>query len=504
LLLNIRRRVHMRLTKRIISLMIAICLMASNIPTGFIAHAAHAGPDFENHWAQDNIQRVMREGWVSETENFRPDDVITRAEFITLINNMMGFVNRADISHFSDVSPGDWFYQSISIAVGHGYIFGLGDGMMGPNYPITRTQAIAIFTRLAGLDTSAPQEELINGIRDWASVPEWGRAEVLTAIAAGFVSGTGDGYIQGSAYLTRAEAVRLLLGRHDNVRVFAFPGTYEVDDASAVLIIGSDIIVAIAEGAVVGEATIASNVSNSGIVVRNGASVGAVNVETGAQGNTVTLERNTNVRDISVSTGAVDTTVIVSGDASASEITVEDGAINTTIIADRGSQITDLVVEAGASGTTVENREDAEIDNAVINAPTNITGEGSIGNAEINSEDVYFETAPGVTGGTGTVNIGARPAPGETQPGDTQPGDTQPGDTDPQDGDTEVVTPTPTPPTGGGRPPGPRPGPEPTPTPNALTGIARIQGEIQGGPRIGTVLTGALLSGNNTGELSAS
>lgn len=67
--------------------------------------------DIKGHWAEkqinDWVNKDLAKGYPGGT--FKPDNSITRAEFITLVNRAFGFTEKAQVS-FSDVSSKDWFY----------------------------------------------------------------------------------------------------------------------------------------------------------------------------------------------------------------------------------------------------------------------------------------------------------------------------------------------------------------------------------------------------------
>ena len=48
--------------------------------------------DIDGHWAREYINRAAQKGWVSgyEDNTFRPENLITRAEAISLINHVLG------------------------------------------------------------------------------------------------------------------------------------------------------------------------------------------------------------------------------------------------------------------------------------------------------------------------------------------------------------------------------------------------------------------------------
>lgn len=93
----------------------------------------YEGPDlFDDivaHWAQGEINRAARKGWVQGdgTGLFLPDALITRAEVVTTINRVLGRMVDADglpADHreFPDNQPGSWYYfDMLEAAIGHAY-----------------------------------------------------------------------------------------------------------------------------------------------------------------------------------------------------------------------------------------------------------------------------------------------------------------------------------------------------------------------------------------------
>ncbi len=80
--------------------------------------------DIANHWANKSINSASEKGWVNGYEDgtFRPNQFITRAEFITLVNNVLGRkVKKEHIlpeaRKFSDLNENKWYYESIQEAI---------------------------------------------------------------------------------------------------------------------------------------------------------------------------------------------------------------------------------------------------------------------------------------------------------------------------------------------------------------------------------------------------
>lgn len=70
---------------------------------------------------REAILKVANTGWVSgyEDGSFRPYNNITRAELITVINNLLYRTIKAPVQDltFKDVQPYQWFYNSIATAM---------------------------------------------------------------------------------------------------------------------------------------------------------------------------------------------------------------------------------------------------------------------------------------------------------------------------------------------------------------------------------------------------
>ena len=86
--------------------------------------------DIENHWAKAEIEQAAALGWLKGYENgtFGPDQYITRAEAMTIINRMLCRIPEndddllADMNVWSDNNPQDWYYLAVQEATNsHNY-----------------------------------------------------------------------------------------------------------------------------------------------------------------------------------------------------------------------------------------------------------------------------------------------------------------------------------------------------------------------------------------------
>lgn len=80
--------------------------------------------DIEGHWANQYINSAAEKGWVTGYSDgtFKPDQAITRAEFMTLVNKVLERrVLKEDIlpeaKQFPDLSPNAWYYEEVQEAI---------------------------------------------------------------------------------------------------------------------------------------------------------------------------------------------------------------------------------------------------------------------------------------------------------------------------------------------------------------------------------------------------
>ncbi len=182
----------------------AIALVLQN---GVSFAMAQSPDDIQGHWAQAEIDALMETGVVRgyEDGSFRPDDPITRAEFVSLLNRAAGLQASGESAGFTDVQPGDWFAGDAALAAAVGTITGFEDGTFRPGSPITRQEVAVILAR--ALDLGGGQRLTF---RDPFSISPWAAEGVAATAAAGFMKGYPDGTFGGSRPVTRAEAAALV------------------------------------------------------------------------------------------------------------------------------------------------------------------------------------------------------------------------------------------------------------------------------------------------------
>ncbi|MGB4608637.1 MAG: S-layer homology domain-containing protein, partial [Sedimentibacter sp.] len=139
---------------------------------------------------------------------FRPDDKISRAEFVSLLIRVLGISNQDAVLKFTDVKPGDWFAKDVALAAEKGYVKGYEDGSFKPNSPITRQEIGTIIGSLLEDDVTNA-DEILSLFSD--DIPQWAKLPVAKAVKAEIIKGLPGNIFGGVQNTTRAEATVMLL-----------------------------------------------------------------------------------------------------------------------------------------------------------------------------------------------------------------------------------------------------------------------------------------------------
>ncbi len=146
-----------------------------------------AGNEFtdipEDKWYAAAVNVCASYGIISGSGGeFRPDDPITRAEFVTILSK---FSEMSESSQaFTDVDPSSWYAPYVANANAHGWISGYADGSFHPSKPVERGEAVAIVNRILGRSCDAEKLKAhLGGKRYYGDVPvdKWYFADIMEA-----------------------------------------------------------------------------------------------------------------------------------------------------------------------------------------------------------------------------------------------------------------------------------------------------------------------------------
>ena len=303
--------------------------------------------DIGGHWAQGTIIQWTSKGYISGYEDgtFKPDNSITRAEFVRLVNQSMGYTKTGNV-YFSDVSSSYWGYNDIQKGVAAGYVRGDGNGKFRPNDPVSRQEAAVMISQICGLgqDYSAAAK-----YTDYRYIPSWAAGYVGAVSKAGIMSGYPDGDFKGDRYLSRAEAVIALdkalnynASTTDDREVLK---NYKLTDTS------------LKDKIIQGDLTISSSLSKKDVVLDNVKVEGSIIVE---GGKTITA-KNCEINNLEMSTS--DATFDATGKTTVKKTTFEKYGKLT------GSGYSKVVIDEDLNDYVTL---DAEIDEVELDEETNV------------------------------------------------------------------------------------------------------------------------------------
>jgi hypothetical protein len=167
-----------------------------------------------SHWAYDVITQMSTAGYVYGYPDgtFKPDNTITRAEFVTIINRVLDLQPYSPAApSFTDVASDAWYSSSVESAVYAGIIQGYGAGIFDPGRTITREELATILVNALGKkDEAAASISESTAFTDDAGISAWARGNIVVAVKYRLLNGYPDGSFQPQANATRAETSALI------------------------------------------------------------------------------------------------------------------------------------------------------------------------------------------------------------------------------------------------------------------------------------------------------
>jgi len=174
--------------------------------------------DIYGHWAAQDIKDLSRQGLLAgyEDGSFRPDNPISRLEFIVFLDRLAGMKEKGENNpkmslplpfvDAGEIPP--WAKDTVARAYARGWLKGFEDGTIRPFATLTRVEAAAFLVRFMGESAPAPAPSL--PFRDLGEVPSWAKDAVARAYAAGLLRGLTPDTLGPLSSLTRAQAAAVL------------------------------------------------------------------------------------------------------------------------------------------------------------------------------------------------------------------------------------------------------------------------------------------------------
>ena len=373
--------------------------------TAFNAHVLANSDDISGHWAENQIKEWANIGYISGYPDgtFLPDNSITRAEFLTLVNKIFKFENKTNIN-FIDVRPDYWAYSEIQKGISAGYVSGDKNGTFRPDDFITRQEAAVIINKL--LDNTEITENKPN-FKDAYDIDEWAKNSVDIVYEHGILSGFPNDTYRPKKYMTRAEAVSALK------RLTELKGTDDIGKNEYILreeqmkdkIIDGDLIITDDMDTVNLEGvTVKGNVYVKGGNVIHAENCNINKLITDGEDFTFEADENTTVDKTElnscgkISGEGFDEVII--DDVCNDEIIIDGDIKNvvhnakTDIFIGKNADIENFKVTENAENSHIKFEKGSKVKNAEIYGRIKIVGEGEIGTMEVYTSGVESSIRP--------------------------------------------------------------------------------------------------------------
>lgn len=411
--MNRHKQLFGALGRRSMACLLALILVLGLVPVTSLRASAIS--------VDEAVQKVVDWGFMRGdiSGNMRPDDPITRAEFVTIINRAFGYHVMGE-DPFTDVTNADWYAQDVAIAYTENYINGTSASTFSPNGHLTREQAVVILARNMRLQAYPGEDTSFSDSRD---LHEWSRGLVEQAVRYHIVNGYPDGTFRPDRAITRGEAATLLVNAIGNP-------VQEAGSQSLSGVYGNVTITAsgvtLRDTVVAGNLYITDGVDLGSVLLENVRVLGQIVICGGGvsqDGNDSIVLRNVDAQELIIDTQrGQEVSVRVDGDGTIASTTVRtnaflrdntgDGQGMLQITLDGGEkaklslagnikQVTNLTpgstmnlvsgtassitIDEAATGSTLDIAAGALADEVNLDVATTVTGQGDIGKLTVNT-----------------------------------------------------------------------------------------------------------------------
>ena len=169
------------------------------------------------YWAYPFVKQMSDQALVAdftETQDFEPDKLITRASMATLISQAFNDQPEVQqIKKFQDVTNENAIAADIDKAVRTGFMQGYSDEEFRPLDNIPRYQVLVTLATGLGLKPSQNPEQILQKFGDGTDLPDWAKEQVAAAAEAGLIvnrPGVADDSLSPNASATRAEVAAMI------------------------------------------------------------------------------------------------------------------------------------------------------------------------------------------------------------------------------------------------------------------------------------------------------
>lgn len=347
------------------------------------APPAAALTDISGHWGEKAIKNAISAGFVKGYPDgtFRPDKAVTRAEFVTMVNNALQLRDSNKVNLlFTDVDKNAWYHDEVAKASYVRYVVGTSKTTFSPAANITRQEAAVMVSRFlpkAGMTG----KDVLATFPDQSRIASWAEEGLAVAINKGYMKGHSSGLIAPTGTLTRAEAAVIITNILNGETIIREDTYVRVSgDILRDKIYVGDIIIDKSVGE--GDATL-ENLSALSVVYVNGGGSHTVEMENSLIIRLVVTKEGTQVRVMAADGTTIYTTILFNNnllvDQDGNEAlpdgeTFEDiVVVQGTVTSQQAQEIAAAIAEQIQSGNPVTPQQVAQAVQSVLTNSTTTT-----------------------------------------------------------------------------------------------------------------------------------
>ncbi len=165
----------------------------------------------DSHWAKESILSLYSKGIINGMTNdtFAPDEFVTRAQFVTMLQKAFNLEPKYPLSPFNDVKSTDWYFTAVIAAYDNSIATGY-NGNFNPDSLVTR-QDMATFAYRAA---KASEKTLSVGEKslfdDDSLISAYASDAVYSMRSAGVINGMTEFEFSPLGNATRAQAAHII------------------------------------------------------------------------------------------------------------------------------------------------------------------------------------------------------------------------------------------------------------------------------------------------------
>lgn len=164
-------------------------------------------------WAVPAVTALFTKGIINgkTADEFRPNDNITREEFVKLLIKTFELNVLGNGMNFEDVKEEDWYYAYVRSAYYADIVKGVSETMFGAGQNITRQDIAVMSCRAADVsDVKIAETAQEFTFADESDIAEYANDAVRLMQRGGIINGDENGRFNPEAYATRAEAAKII------------------------------------------------------------------------------------------------------------------------------------------------------------------------------------------------------------------------------------------------------------------------------------------------------